>query len=161
MTLILKADPVTTSLDSLPPRPDNAQCNTRTAQESRTMAQQWTIDTRNRSATSSAGDVVQFERENGIWSATPANTSALNAWNAALDEGVAMLVRVGETLYGKEWRYSLATDMGLGRNTPMQWENGKTPLSMQHTVWPEVADLLEAKAHALNALAKEIRKATK
>ena len=125
------------------------------------MAQQWTIDTRNRSATSSAGDVVKFDRENGVWFATPASASALKAWNAAIDEGVAMLVRVGETLYGKEWRYSLATEMGLGRNSPMQWESGKTPLTLQHTVWADMADLVDAKAKALTSLAKEIRRVTK
>jgi hypothetical protein len=125
------------------------------------MAQHWTIDTRNRSATSSAGDVVKFDRADGVWFATPANAAAIKAWNAALDEGVAMLQRVGQSLYGDQWRPGLVNDLELGRNTPMQWENGKVPLTMQHTIWPKFTDLLEAKAKELTDLAKEIRRATK
>jgi hypothetical protein len=112
----------------------------------------WIIDAKTRTATSADGATVRFSRGEARWTSDPHSKEALAVWNAALGEGAAILARVGQTLYGMEWRSALAHDLELGRNTPYHWETGKTPFTLSHPVWGRIRALVASRRRELDDL---------
>lgn len=102
----------------------------------------WKLNVVNHSAEDEGGNVVRFDRVDGVWYADPANPEALEAWNQALSEGADLLERVGKFLFGDLWKRSLAAAINVHDNTPRHWHSGKTPFTTDHPKWADIAALI-------------------
>jgi heme oxygenase len=76
---------------------------------------------------------------------------------------VALLVRIGEALYGPLWQSALARSIGVSDRTMRRWVAGERAIAA--TVWPEFLELLEerdteiAELEAVLTVALEARSA--
>lgn len=68
----------------------------------------------------------------------------------------ALLTRCAVELYGAQWQTPLAADLDVAVRTVQRWAAGQQPVPAG--VWPDLVELLQAKAPRCLALAVEIER---
>jgi nickel-dependent lactate racemase len=120
----------------------------------------WTIDAKNHRATHESGQVITFEFVNKDWvvdGRRAAHKQALEAWNAALDEGIQTLTDTGKAMHGNDWMLAISRDIDVAYSSVKRWVNRERPLTMEHPVWESIAQILHERAEAQMNLADKIR----
>ena len=63
---------------------------------------------------------------------------------------IDLFVRIGETIYGPNWKAALAQDLGVRRASVQQWANGKYTLRPE--IWAMVAEAIRLRREELGEL---------
>lgn len=128
----------------------------------------WIIDANLRRATNGT-TTVQFYYDGERWGIeTPANgkiqqgsKQALVLWLDALNEGAEMLTAAGQACFGEGWMMQMANELGLNRRSIQRWLSLAIPLTTEHSVWPQVMEVMAKRQREMGAQIETIKSLTK